>query len=140
MRVGPFLKIESPIDRIVATQVTATVFAAVVSLIFGLVAAYSTLLGGLVCVIPGYVAARMLVRQEPWPVDTGLRPVIRSELVKWALSGVLFIASFTLVKTLDLLFFFGAFIGLQLVYLAVPAIDATLLRRAAAGKKALDRS
>ncbi len=119
-------------------QVIATIIATGMGLIFGLTAAYSTLLGGLVCVVPGSIAARMLargVRQERLPTDTGLGPVIRSELTRWVLSVVLFIATFTLVKTLDVLFFFGAFIGLQLVYLVVPAVEANHLRRRVAGKK-----
>jgi len=118
-------------------QVIVTVSAAVMCLIFGLAAAYSTLLGGLVCVVPGFIAARMVitkgVRLEK--SETGLGPVIRSELTKLVLSVVLFIATFTLVKTLDVLFFFGAFIGLQLVYVAVPVMEANLLRRRMAGNK-----
>ena len=47
---------------------------------------------------------------------------------------MLFIATFKLVKTLEVLFFFGVFIGLQLVYVAVPLIEAIRLRRPKAGK------
>jgi len=137
VRFGPFLNIESPINRIIVVQVIATISAAGMCLVFGLAAAYSTLLGGLVCVVPGFIAARMVitkgVRLEKY--ETGLGPVIRSELTKWVLSVVLFIATFTLVKTLDVLFFFGAFIGLQLVHLAVPVTEANRLRRKMAGKK-----
>ena len=135
MRFGPFLNIESPINRIIVVQAIATISAAGMCLIFGLAAAYSILLGGLVCVVPGYIAARMVVAKGVRPNDTGLGPVIRSELTKLVLSVVLFIATFTLVKTLDVLFFFGAFIGLQLVYVAVPVMEANLLRRRMAGNK-----
>ncbi len=112
-----------------------TIFAAGMCLIFGLAAAYSILLGGLVCVVPGYIAARMVVAKGVRPNGSGLGPVIRSELTKLVLSIVLFIATFTLVNTLDVFFFFGAFIGLQLVYLAVPVMEANLLRRRMAGNK-----
>ena len=73
-------------------------------------------------------------RQDILLADTGMRPVISSVLRKWTLSVMLFIATFKLVKTLEVLFFFGVFIGLQLVYVAVPLIEAIRLRRPKAGK------
>jgi ATP synthase protein I len=132
VRFGPLLNVESPLYRIIIVQVVLTVSAAGTSLIFGLASAYSTLLGGLVCVVPGFVAARMVVahgvRQESL-MTSGLGSIIRSELTRLVLSVVLFIATFTLVKTLDLLFFFSTFIGLQAVYLLVPVAEANRLRR-----------
>lgn len=138
VRFGIFLDIEPPLNRIIVTQAVATVFIAGICLFFSLAAAYSALLGGLVCFVPGYLAARAVVvkrdRQDILLTDTGMRPVISSVLRKWTLSVMLFIATFKLVKTLEVLFFFGVLIGLQVVYVAVPLIDANRLRRAKAGK------
>ena len=139
MHFGPFLNIESQVDRIIVMQIIAVVLASGIFLMFGLVAAYSVMLGGRLCIIQGYVAARGLVAKqgslETLPTDVGLSPVIRRELIKFGLSAVLFLATFVLVETLNKLLFFAAFIGLQLVYIAVPAIEAMARRRRYAGKQ-----
>jgi ATP synthase protein I len=136
---GPFLNIESQVDRIIVIQIFTVILATGIFLMFGVVAAYSVMLGGLICILPGYFAARVLVAKkgplENLPTDVGLSPVIRSELIKFGLSVALFLATFLLVERLNTLLFFAAFIGLQLIYIVVPAIEASALRRRYAGKQ-----
>ncbi len=54
-----FSGIESQLDRIAIAQLIATIFVATSSLMIGWVAAYSSLLGGLVSVLPGIVFIRI---------------------------------------------------------------------------------
>ena len=125
-------KNRSPVDRIVLAQFVMTLVVAGVSLVSGWVQAYSALLGGMVTVLPGYVAARRLrtslsIRQ-PEIIGGGKSLVVRGELVKFALSVILFIAIFVLVKHLSAAFFFATFAGTQLLYLVLPVIEANRLR------------
>ena len=58
-----FSSIESQLDRIAIAQLVVTIFVATSSLLVGWVAAYSSLLGGLVTVIPGIVFIRIVLEK-----------------------------------------------------------------------------
>jgi ATP synthase protein I len=127
-----FISNKSTVDRIVLAQFVMTMVVAGLSLIFGWVAAYSSLLGGMVTVLPGFIAARrlrnsLLIKQSE--LLGGISTlVVRGELVKFALSVMLFIAIFILVTRLSAAFFFTTFAGTQLIYLVLPVVEANRLR------------
>ena len=86
----------------------------------------SALLGGLVCVIPsGYV---LMVSIRPGG-DGGLGQVLKGQAGKYVLSLLLFALVFAFVKPLNLVAFFGTFVGLQLMYAIVPWVAARQLER-----------
>jgi ATP synthase protein I len=87
--------------------------------IYGGVAGYSALLGGLVCVIPNaFLALRLAVPRR----DPGAQGMVRAayigELGKLALTVLLFGMVFTLVRPLSAAALFAAFIATQLVALS----------------------
>ena len=134
-RYGPFVctafvlkeALKGSVGRIVIVQFIVMVLAAAGCLLVDMVAAYSALLGGLVCVVPGvYAAARFYgkISKE----GTGLTPVLLGELGKLTFSIAIFVAVFVLVEPLNMLSFFATFIGLQLIYIAVPLLEANRLR------------
>ena len=132
MLLERFFNKKSTVERIILAQLVMALVVAGVSLCFGWVAAYSALLGGLVTVIPGFVAARRLrtslTMSQP-ELSGGLNTsVVRGELVKFALSVIMFIAIFALVTRLSAVFFFGTFAGTQLLYLVLPVVEANQLR------------
>ncbi len=90
------------------------------------VSAYSSLLGGLTCTVPGFIVAKRFQRIKA-SADHG--SIVRGELVKFALSVVFFIAVFTLVEPLAVVYFFGTFAVLQLAWVVVPLQEARRLRR-----------
>ncbi len=122
-----FGQIESPLERIVFVQFLSTLAIGVLSCFFGLVAAYSALLGGAISLLPAYILLR---RYNKLPVgdDSGLKQAVTAELVRLSLSVTLFIATFVLVERLNVLFFFGTFIGTQFIFLVVPVAQANRLR------------
>ena len=110
-RLGYFIK--SPIFRVVTAQVLATVLASAFWLIFGRVAAISALMAGITSVLPGcytlVVSLRPVIKGDP-----GLSQALRGEVGKFALTIALFALVFVFVKPLNVLVFFGTFVGLQL--------------------------
>ena len=145
--------IESQLDRIAIAQLMFTIFVATSSLLVGWVAAYSSLLGGLVTVIPGIIFIRIVLEKTIFATtflsdnvavsrfsreailkrigvenvpgsDRTLPRVVRGELVKFLLSIVLFVGIFVAVNPLNALFFFGTFVAMQLLYVIGPLIDA----------------
>ena len=102
-----------------AQVAVGAVLAAVFWSLAGGVAGYSALLGGLVCVLPNaFLALRLaLPRQDP-----GAQALIRAayigELGKLALTVLLFVLVFTLVKPLSAAALFAGFIATQLVTLS----------------------
>ena len=127
-----FINKKSTVDRIILTQFVMTLVVTGLSLFFGWIAAYSALLGGVVTVVPGFVAARRLrtglaIKQPE--LHGGVNTlVVRGELIKFALSVILFIAIFALVTRLSAAFFFATFAGTQMLYLVLPVVEATRLR------------
>jgi ATP synthase protein I len=108
-----------------------TLIIAAFCLLIDLVTAYSSLLGGLACVLPGVYAVIRLNRvsaQTDVPPETGLKQVLFGELGKLALTIVVFIMVFMWVKPLVMASFFGTFVGLQCLNILIPVLDSRRLR------------
>ena len=118
--------IQSPFFRIVIAQFIATILASASCLVLGKVAVYSALLGGLVCVAPGLTVLAMSIRPAA-SGSSGIGNVLRGEAGKFALSIMLFALIFTFVQPINVLVFFGTFVGLQLLYAIVPLVEAKRL-------------
>ena len=126
-RLGHLTK--SPIFQIVAAQFFATFLASVLCLGFDRVAAISAVMAGITCIVPGCYTLMVSLR----PViksGSGLGQVLRGELGKLALTAALFALVFVFVKPLNVLVFFGIFVGLQLCMAVVLLLQSRkLLKR-----------
>lgn len=85
----------------------------------GYVSGYSAMLGGLTCVVPNaFLALRLAVPRD----DSGSRPLVRAayigEIGKLALTVIMFIVIFTLVRPLAAGALFAGFIAAQLATFA----------------------
>ena len=89
---------------------------AVLGLSKGQVSAYSALLGGLTCVIPNaFLALRLAVPRRDPGAGALVHAAYIGELGKLALTVLMFVMVFTLVKPLAAMPLFVGFIGAQLV-------------------------
>ena len=114
---------KSPVYRILSLQLVITLLVATSFLVVSELTAWSALLGGLVCVIPGiYILLLSSWRHPQTAASTGLGIVLSGEAGKYGLSIVLFVLVFTLVQPLDPLVFFSVFGGLQLINLLLPKL------------------
>jgi ATP synthase protein I len=107
------------LKMLVAQVVVGAVLAALLWSFFGGVAGYSALLGALVCVIPNaFLALRLAVPRR----DPGAQALVQAayigELGKLALTVLMFVLVFTLVRPLSAAALFAAFIVTQLVTLS----------------------
>ncbi|MCB1691626.1 MAG: ATP synthase subunit I [Pseudomonadales bacterium] len=118
----------APAYRIIRAQLIATVLATASCLFFDAVAAYSTLLGGLVCIVPAGFMAKRLDRPTS-KARTALGHLVMAELGKLALTTALLIAIFVLVRPLNIVFFFGAIVGLHTFYIWVPLYESRVTDR-----------
>ena len=120
---------KSPWYGIVVAQVIATFLAATLCLAAGRAAAWSALLAGLVCVLPGLYMLGVSLR----PVragSSGLGLAIRGEVGRLALSAALFAWVFVFCRELHAAAFFATFIMLQAAGMAAPLLNARrLLKR-----------
>ena len=165
MLLKPFFWAQSPADRIVIVQLVASIALATISLFVDWAAVYSSLLGSLVTILPGFVFGQAIYgrgrfslrNMGQWKIgqwkpaqwkrvrsifgslrqsskdeglssqslfgEKGLKAVVRGIAAKFILSVVMFIAIFVLVPRLNALFFFGSFVGMQLLYAIVPLIE-----------------
>ena len=131
-RLGRIRK--SPVFRIVAVQFIATLLAAVLGLAISRVAAWSALLAGAACIIPGLYVLAMSERSVP-KGTTGLANVIRGEAGKYALTIAILALVFVFVRPLNGVAFFTTFICLQVAVAVVPLLEArALLNRGGAGR------
>ena len=115
------------IGEIFVVQLFVMLLVASFCLFKDVVAAYSAISGGLICLIPGlYAAMRMTMKIG---VDNaGLASVAMGELGKLVLTIALFLVAFAFIEPLDVMSFFGTFVTLQLVYTAAPLYRANRLR------------
>jgi len=98
--------------------VVGAVLAVVLWSVLGDVAGYSALLGSLICVIPNAFLALRLALPRRDPGATALvRAAYIGELGKLALTVLLFVLVFTLVRPLSAAALFAAFIATQMVTL-----------------------
>ena len=97
--------------KVIVAQLVWTVTLSLVCLsIFGVVAGYSALLGGLISAVPNsYFALHAFKFQGARNADKVVKSFIRGELGKIVFTGVLFALSFTLVTSLDALALIAGF-------------------------------
>ena len=99
--------------KVIVAQLVWTVSLSLVCLsIFGVVAGYSALLGGLISAVPNsYFALHAFKFQGARNADKVVKSFIRGELGKIVFTGVLFALSFTLVTSLDELALIAGFVA-----------------------------
>ncbi|MFP6807850.1 MAG: hypothetical protein VB957_11820 [Pseudomonadales bacterium] len=135
-------------------QFIAMILLAGLSIFIDWAAAYSSLLGSLVTVVPGFVCGQAVFGQRrfgQWKIvrsvfgrlvkpnenerfskkvsqgEQGLSKVVRGLAAKFVLSIAMFIAIFVWVPQLNALFFFGSFVGMQLMYIIAPLVIVPIL-------------
>ena len=103
--------------KVIVAQLVWTVSLSLVCLsIFGVVAGYSALLGGLISAVPNsYFALHAFKFQGARNADKVVKSFIRGELGKIVFTGVLFALSFTLVTSLDELALIAGFVATHFV-------------------------
>jgi ATP synthase protein I len=107
----------SLVGRVLLAQLgLSVVLAAVFWGMKGVVAGYSALIGGLICVVPNaFLALRLIVpRRDPGP-GALVRAAYIGEIGKLALTVLMFSIVFTLVRPLAAGALFAGFIAAQLV-------------------------
>ncbi|WP_425548603.1 ATP synthase subunit I [Allohahella marinimesophila] len=89
----------------------------------GAVAAFSALLGGLICMIPGlYFSLAMFRYQGARSARLILQTTYKAETIKMVMTAAGFAAAFILVKPLSAGHLFAAFIAVQAVHWSAPWI------------------
>ena len=107
----------NPVARVLLLQLGSSVLLA---LLFwhlgGRISGFSALLGGLICLIPNaYLALRLMMPQSGRDADALLRAAYIGEAGKFALTVLLFGLAFTLVRPIDPVALFAAFIATTMV-------------------------
>lgn len=103
-------------------QLIATFIASASFLLLSWVAAYSALLGGLICVVPNAYLAERLTRTDGLTREQKIGRWMQGETGKIIQSGILFALVFAWVKPLDPPLLFLTFVGIQLLHLLVPVL------------------
>ncbi len=106
------LPFQSGTGRILITQTAVTVIGTFVAAFFGFTALYSALLGGLACIVPNaYAIWRVFGHNRALhPSDPRVFGVmLRTELVKIAITGCVFAAIFWLVSPINPISMFAVF-------------------------------
>lgn len=117
-------KSDSPIRQVILAQAIASLLAASSLLLWDWVAAYSALLGGLICVIPnGYLAFRISATDGLSRARRTGR-LIQGEAGKLIQTVLLFALVFGLVRPLESAALLLSFIGIQLLHWLVPVFAA----------------
>ncbi len=112
--------IKSVMLKMLAAQAgVGVVMAAVAWGFFGDVAGYSALLGSLVCVLPNaFLALRLALPRRDPGAQALVRAAYLGELGKLAMTVLMFVLVFTLVRPLSAAALFATFIATQLVTLS----------------------
>ena len=110
--------------KVIVAQLVWTVSLSLVCLsIFGVVAGYSALLGGLISAVPNsYFALHAFKFQGARNADKVVKSFIRGELGKIVFTGVLFALSFTLVTSLNELALIAGFVAAHFVGVVMSGI------------------
>lgn len=112
-----------PVLRLIAGQVGAALLLSGVLLAIDLTTAYSALLGSLVFVIPNaYFAFKSFAFSGARAARQIVNSLYKGEAVKLVLTAVLFTAVFVLVKPLNVLALFGAYMALQMTNWLAPLL------------------
>ncbi len=105
-------RMRPPVHRLILAQLGLTLTIAVIGyLFFGLVGAYSALLGGLSFTLPNALFARHVFRYRPaGAIARTVSAFYWGEVVKLSLTGLCFVAVFKWAHPLDARLYFAAFI------------------------------
>ncbi len=107
-------------------QLAGTVVLSVIALSFGLTAAYSVLLGGLICLLPNcYFAYRAFKFQGARAARDIVRSFYVGEAGKLLLTAILFAVVFSSVKPINALAIFLGFGAVQMIQWLVPFMQST---------------
>ena len=110
-----------PVYRVVLAQAVITAVLAVSLLSVGKIAAYSALLGGMICFIPNIWMVRQTFRYHGARAAKDIiNSFYKGEVGKFLLTVAAFILVFTQVKQLEPFMLFGAFMLIQAVYWIAP--------------------
>ena len=105
---------------VIIAQLTAATLAPLLVMVFDLVSAVSTLVGGMAAVLPNALFARVAFvsyrAQEPRGV---LHRLYAAELLKLVSTGLIFASAVLCIHPINMGFLFGAFFLVQLVPLLV---------------------
>ena len=110
--------------RIVMVQLLAAVSLTIAYLPFdegGMVRTYSIFLGGLTSMLPSAFSAWHMARPIVKP-GMVFKSLVYGEIVKLALTGIIFGAVFLFVKPLDILFFFSSLVLSMMCHVLVPLL------------------
>ena len=101
--------------RIIGLQfILAVLTAALLLPVFGLVAAYSALAGGMISVVANaFFAVRLFSNAGSWQKDQIAASVYRGLIGKFLLTMVMFILAVVLLKPLNVAALFAAFLWIQ---------------------------
>lgn len=110
--------------RVVGLQVVVAILvSAVCWLLLDAVAAYSALLGGLVCAMPNlYFAWKAFSYQGAQAAREIVRSFYKAEAVKFGLTAVLFALVFALVRPLNPISFFLTYAVVQAMHWLAPMV------------------
>jgi len=110
--------------RVVGLQAIVTLLVAVgCYLMTDPVAAYSALLGGVVCFLPNlYFAWESFRHQGAQAAKQIVRSFYKAEAVKFGLTAVLFSLVFALVRPLNPIYFFLTYVVVQVVHWLSPLV------------------
>ncbi|PCJ24280.1 MAG: F0F1 ATP synthase subunit I [SAR86 cluster bacterium] len=110
-----------PVYKVIVAQLAMAAFIAIISLLFfGVIVAYSVLLGGLISALPNsYFALHAFRYQGARNAEKVVQSFIRGEIGKIVFTVVLFALSFTLITRLNELalilgFIFTHFVGVMM--------------------------
>lgn len=110
--------------RVIGLQAIVTLLVAVgCYLMTDPVAAYSALLGGVVCFLPNlYFAWESFRHQGAQAAKQIVRSFYKAEAVKFGLTAVLFALVFALVRPLNPIYFFLTYVVVQVVHWLSPLV------------------
>lgn len=124
-REYPGARIQGPkVMRVIGLQLLGSISLASAGWVLGdLVIAYSLLAGGLVCALPNLVFAWMAFRfQGARAAKRVVSAFYKAEMLKFGLTVVLFAGVFALVRPLNPIFFFVAYVAVQALHWLSPWI------------------
>lgn len=102
------------VRRIFLAQLLATLAATAAGALHGSHGAYSAFLGGLICLVPNaYFAWRVFGRASEGTPDRVFGGMLRAEVAKLALAGVMFAVVFATVQGLNVLALFVAYMAVH---------------------------
>lgn len=109
------------IRRLLAAQLFVCLLVALIALLFGWVASYSALLGGLICLVPNsYFAYRTFRFRGARAAKHIIRSFYQGEAVKLGLTAVMFACVFAGIKPLAPLALFVGYLAVQVAGWVAP--------------------